>query len=84
MGSNFVIMISIQVDNKKAQPHLLFCKIWRWPDLKQHGELHGLCKMGHGQCMTRICINPYHYWRQADNIPDPAMIAYFLERSKDM
>ena len=64
----------------------MFTQIWRWPDLKQHGQLRGLCKMSHGRCVSRICINPYHYVRQdgIDRI-DPAMEAYFSnQRREDM
>ena len=75
------LIFSFQVYNKKAQPHLLFCQIWRWPDIKQHGEIRGLCKMGHGQCVARICINPYHYWRQKED-RDPNIEAYFLDQRR--
>ena len=29
----------MQVCNKKVLPHVLYCSIWRWPDIRNHHEL---------------------------------------------
>lgn len=43
-------------------PHLLFCQLWRWTDLKTVDELKILpnCKNVDSEF---ICCNPYHYCR---------------------
>lgn len=52
----------IQVCHRKMYPHLISCRVFRWPDLQQQAEL----KTVHA-CYTsnrdKVCINPYHYSR---------------------
>jgi len=38
--------------------------------------------MGFGQCVARICINPYHYWRLTED-KDPILEAYFLDQRQE-
>ncbi|XP_075048479.1 mothers against decapentaplegic homolog 6-like [Mixophyes fleayi] len=52
---------------KSLQPHLLLCKLYRWPELRSAAELKTLVqcqnfwrKSGEG---TSVCCNPYHYSR---------------------
>ena len=32
----------MQVSNKKVQPHVLYCSIWRWPDVRNQHELRNI------------------------------------------
>ncbi|GMT20061.1 hypothetical protein PFISCL1PPCAC_11358, partial [Pristionchus fissidentatus] len=53
----------LQVSHKKGLPHVIYCKVWRWPDLNSHQELRSLpeCIYPYEQKADHICINPYHY-----------------------
>lgn len=56
----------IQIDHRKIFPHVAYCKVWRWPDLKNHNELKPInehCKKSFYLKLNEVCINPYHYER---------------------
>ncbi|KAL7676132.1 hypothetical protein ACOME3_002391 [Neoechinorhynchus agilis] len=62
---------------------LEICRIWRWPDLKNHFELVTVNHSSLNQCtaplsdqlLSVVCINPYHYHRNSvtDSLP-PVLI----------
>jgi len=62
----------MQVRQKKTIPHVLYCQIWRWNDLKTYHELQGIvtCRYAYdmSQSSGEICVNPYHYERIANTI----------------
>jgi hypothetical protein len=60
--------------SRKTLPHVVFCRIWRWPDLQNCNELkpvsHCQHAYSHPNSNTKktddsqlVCINPYHYMR---------------------
>ncbi len=63
--------------SRKTLPHVVFCRIWRWPDLQNCNELkpvshcqHAYSPSSHNQTSKNkiedtqlVCINPYHYMR---------------------
>ncbi|VDO00452.1 unnamed protein product [Rodentolepis nana] len=55
----------IQVSHRKGFPHVIYCRVWRWPDLQSHHELKSLecCQYPFDSKQKEICINPYHYKR---------------------
>ena len=55
----------LQVGNRKALPHVIYCRIWRWPDLQNQYELRATdaCAFGYSKSNIEVCINPYHYRR---------------------
>lgn len=55
------------------EPHLLCCKIWRWPDLKSMAELRRTPACSSATDPIYICCNPYHWSR----LCEPGMYHYF-------
>lgn len=55
----------LQVSHRKGLPHVIYCRVWRWPDLQSHHELKALetCEFAFGHNKPEVCINPYHYKR---------------------
>lgn len=55
----------IQLSYRKVLPHLVFCRLWRWPDLVTHRDLHSVagCMFPFEPKTKAVCINPYHYRR---------------------
>lgn len=45
------------------EPHLKCCQTWRWPDLRQPGELKQLPLCESSKDSSFICCNPYHWSR---------------------
>lgn len=57
----------IQVMHRKGAAHVVYCRVWRFPDLQTQKELvsldcceHPYSPKGGGD---HVCINPYHYRR---------------------
>jgi MAD (mothers against decapentaplegic) family protein 1/MAD (mothers-against-decapentaplegic) family protein 5 len=55
----------LQVSHRKGLPHVISCRIWRWPYLQSHRELKPLdcCEFAFSRNKKDVCINPYHYRR---------------------
>jgi len=55
----------LQVSHRKGLPHVIYCRVWRWPDLQSHHELKPLdiCEYAFSRNNKEVCINPYHYCR---------------------
>ncbi len=55
----------LQVSHRKGLPHVIYCRIFRWPDLQNQHELRAIdtCKFSFASKQNEICINPYHYER---------------------
>lgn len=58
-------IIVFQVSHRKGLPHVIYCRVWRWPDLQSHHELKPLehCQYPFSAKQKEVCINPYHYKR---------------------
>lgn len=54
-------------------PHVIYGRVWRWPDLQNHNELRSVpnCQFPFSKNKTNrtddVCINPYHYERVVDS-----------------
>nr|QXY82403.1 SMAD2 HduSMAD2 [Halisarca dujardinii] len=66
----------LQVSSKKGLPHVMYCKLWRWPDLQTHHELKGIdsCDFTFSKKGDDVCINPYHYIRVDNPVLPPVLV----------
>ncbi|KAL6098702.1 smad9 [Pungitius sinensis] len=66
----------LQVSHRKGLPHVIYCRVWRWPDLQSHHELKALdcCEFDFGSKQKDICVNPYHYRRVETPVLPPVLV----------
>ncbi|XP_068820541.1 mothers against decapentaplegic homolog 3 isoform X6 [Capricornis sumatraensis] len=66
----------LQVSHRKGLPHVIYCRLWRWPDLHSHHELRAmeLCEFAFNMKKDEVCVNPYHYQRV--ETPDLQPVTY--------
>lgn len=71
----------LQVSHRKGLPHVIYCRVWRWPDLQSHHELRPLeiCKYPFSAKQNEVCINPYHYKRVDTPVLPPVLVPRFSE-----
>ena len=48
---------TIKVGTRKAYPHLLYSKIWRWNQIKTHSDIIGVCHYGFAKACFQIAIS---------------------------
>lgn len=67
-----------QVGHRKNQPHVIYCRVWRWPDLQNQHELRAIDTCEHpfakAKAKEDVCINPYHYQRIESHILPPVLV----------
>lgn len=66
----------LQVSHRKGLPHVIYCRVWRWPDLQSHHELKPLdiCEYPFNTKQMEVCINPYHYKRVESPMMPPVLV----------
>uniref|UniRef100_A0A8C5KZJ9 Mothers against decapentaplegic homolog n=1 Tax=Jaculus jaculus TaxID=51337 RepID=A0A8C5KZJ9_JACJA len=66
----------LQVFHRKGLSHIIYCRVWRWPDLQSHHELKPLecCEFPFGSKQKEVCINPYHYKRVESPVFPPVLV----------
>nr|CAD2181634.1 unnamed protein product [Meloidogyne enterolobii] len=72
----------LQISHRKALPHVIYCRVYRWPDLQSHHELKALqcCRYCFESAQKDICINPYHYERiSTSNMLPPVLVPRFSD-----
>ncbi|XP_035225303.1 mothers against decapentaplegic homolog 3-like isoform X5 [Stegodyphus dumicola] len=69
----------LQVSHRKGLPHVIYCRLWRWPDLQSHHELRAIesCEFAFNLKRDEVCVNPYHYLR----IETPALPPILVPRN---
>uniref|UniRef100_A0A4W5RIG9 Mothers against decapentaplegic homolog n=1 Tax=Hucho hucho TaxID=62062 RepID=A0A4W5RIG9_9TELE len=52
----------LQVSHRKGLPHVIYCRVWRWPDLQSHHELKPLevCEYPFGSKQKEVSCS-YHW-----------------------
>ncbi|KAK7591149.1 hypothetical protein V9T40_002762 [Parthenolecanium corni] len=72
----------LQVSHRKGLPHVIYCRVFRWPDLQSHHELKPMehCRHPFTPKQKDVCINPYHYKRveHAGSMP-PVVVPRYSE-----
>lgn len=66
----------VQVAHKKNLPHVIYCRLWRWPDLQNHHELKSIeaCEFAYSKNLQDVCVNPYHYYRVEAPVLPPVLV----------
>ncbi|KAA0190432.1 Mothers against decapentaplegic [Fasciolopsis buskii] len=76
-----IIFEAFQVSHRKGFPHVIYCRVWRWPDLQTHHELRSVesCKVPFNSKEPEVCINPYHYMRIDYPVLPPVLVPRYNE-----
>ncbi|XP_067874270.1 mothers against decapentaplegic homolog 3b isoform X2 [Heterodontus francisci] len=71
----------LQVSHRKGLPHVIYCRLWRWPDLHSHHELRAMemCEFAFHMKKDEVCVNPYHYQRVETPVLPPVLVPRHTE-----
>uniref|UniRef100_A0AAZ3QA02 Mothers against decapentaplegic homolog n=1 Tax=Oncorhynchus tshawytscha TaxID=74940 RepID=A0AAZ3QA02_ONCTS len=75
----------LQVSHRKGLPHVIYSRLWRWPDLQSPHELRAieLCEFAFHTKKDEVCVNPYHYQRVETPILPPVLVPRHTEIPTD-
>ncbi|CAL8143250.1 unnamed protein product [Orchesella dallaii] len=66
----------LQVSHRKGLPHVIYCRLWRWPELQSHHELKSIesCQYAFHLKLEDVCVNPYHYQKIENPVLPPILV----------
>ena len=65
----------LQVGEKKDFPHVIYTRLWRFPDVHKMELKHvDYCRYGYDLKNNKVCVNPYHYER----VQPPGLLNFFF------
>ena len=81
---NNAITFFFQVSQKKGLPHVIYCRLWRFPDLQSHHELKAVEHCGYAFHLRReeVCVNPYHYTKIDQPTLPPVLVPTNIRNSE--
>lgn len=58
----------LQVSQHKGLPHVIYCRLWRYPSLQSPHEITAIpnCLFPFASKREQVCINPYHYLKTSN------------------
>lgn len=76
----------LQVSQKKGLPHVIYCRLWRFPDLQSHHELKAVdhCTYAFHLRREEVCVNPYHYTKIDQPILPPVHVPTNLRNNSEI
>lgn len=70
----------LQVSQKKGLPHVIYARMFRFPDLQSHHQLKSLphCAFPFSRKLDQVCVNPFHYEKIENPVLPPILVPKHL------